>query len=258
MTKAVLLKSLPCRAVRRKVAKVNRPELAMRNIVLAILVVCVLTLVIVLVSSSVRFPRGGGASGSFVAYFNDLVDGQRIALGIPTVIFHNRNKIEITPQHRYGDNDQVIRYSVTVTFGGEWDLREDNDFRALLLNHITPVPSEIYGIGLYDLKYSQRQFDRRETIRDFWDFLWSRPSCGYSIEEVRQLMPVEYADRLDVNVTSNRTFVFDWPHDERSLILTFIYEDDKQAVLLQGYSLGYSEERYKMQSTADAGDGQSL
>ena len=195
--------------------------------------------------SSLGCSRNGMAVGGFSAYFTNPEDAQKIAMGLPKVVSHHGSRVEITPRHQHGDRNQVVSYTVDVQFGGKWDLKEDDDLIALVLKHITPSPAEIYAVRFPGLKHSQHKFDRQESIKAFWEYLWSRPHAGYSIEEVRQLLPAAQATILDVNVTSSQTFVLDWPHDERSLMLTFTYDDDKGVALLQSYGLGYPNDTKK-------------
>lgn len=191
---------------------------------------------------SLSCSRGGMAVGGFSAYFDDPADAQKVAIGASIPMVYKGNNLVITPRHRLGDREQVVAFSVNVDFGGTWDLREDNDLRELVHKHLQPPPAELYAIVLHGLKYSQRKFHRKASIKEFWEYLWDRPQAGYSIEEVRQLLPEDLASRLDGSVTGSRSFIFEWPHDKRSLVLTFTHDKDKEAALLRSYELGYPQQ----------------
>lgn len=186
--------------------------------------------------------RGGMAAGGFSAFFDDPADAQKVVLGAAKPVDYKGNHLVITPRHRLGDRDHVVAFSVDLKFGGTWDLREDDEFRSLLRKHLQPSPSEIYAIRLHGLKYSPRKFERKESIQEVWEYLWDRPQAGYSMEEVRQLLPEDLAGRLEESVADGRSFVFEWPHDARSLVLAFAYDKDKMATLLRSYELGHPQQ----------------
>jgi len=179
------------------------------------------------------------AQGGFLGYFEDPELADQVVLDQPVTIAAEGGTLEIIPRARRGPRGRVIRYSVSLISGGGWRLDEDDEFRALLSERLSPVPDEIYAIVLPGLKYSQAQFERTRSIQEFWEFLESREAPGYSLEEIRQLLPESYSQKLDEPVTQSRTFVLDWPEDERDLTLGFVYDPEKQAAILRSHGLVY-------------------
>jgi hypothetical protein len=105
------------------------------------------------------YAAGTLIGGSFCGLFEDPEAAREVTLGAPVVIPYRGGKITLMPLGLYGDDEDVIEYSLRIE-GPPNNLRRsletDPGFRKLLLQHLQPPPNEIYDISVGGVHYHLR------------------------------------------------------------------------------------------------------
>ena len=84
---------------------------------------------------------------------------------------------------------------------------------------------------------------RLRIWRLFFNYFYqSRPFSGYSLAEVRSVLPKAHREHFDKQaIGKSFKIVFDWQQDERDLVISFEHNRDQNMVFLKGIGLSYTE-----------------
>jgi hypothetical protein len=181
----------------------------------------------------------GVYAGHFCAYYADAKDAEKAESAGSKTFKYKDSDVTISPRGRDGENEQMLGYDISVRLGHGWDVSTDDKFRAILSGQLAPFPDEIHAIALHGVTHSERTMPRTADIQEFWEYVSERPHAGFSKNEIEQLVPNQYVEHIR-KLNGDGKCILEWPHDERSLILEFRFNADKNATIMDGCGLGYA------------------
>jgi hypothetical protein len=180
--------------------------------------------------------------GGFTCVFQTVSDAEQAHARGLVVLQIREGKVAIQPRRvptlSESKRTQVV-YTVKLDLTKDWDVRDDDAFRALVRTELEPEPVDIYDIKLAAVRYVNRNLDREHDIASFYSRVSERGIGGWSKQEIELLLPIGYElPALPVDARRHKVWL-DWPSDERQLSLDFEYDVDKREQILKGCGLDY-------------------
>ena len=187
--------------------------------------------------------------GGFTAVFRSIEEAEKahdhgtISLSVPN------GNVSIQPRRiptLFENHKTHVDYLVTIERKSglsinNWSIDNDDAFRAFVRPHLDPAPVDIHAINLRGVQYVNRPVERTTDIAEFFEKLSDRGLGGWSLKEIRLLLPADTSLPV-IPIDSQRHEVWlDWPYDERQLSLDFSYDEEKREQILLGYALNYQK-----------------
>jgi len=183
--------------------------------------------------------------------FSDIQAAQNVVDSGVFTLQHKKAQLLFSPHSKPMRHIVVFKVKVSNMEGS--GMKTEKELIDLILARMKTRPEEIFNIGLPSLTHSEFPHEEATDLKSFFEYFYdSRPHSGYSVAEVRSVLPAVYRDEFDRQAQGHEfEIALDWPHDARDLSMTFCQDSTQQAIILGSFGLGYHKAQEDTVSAAD-------
>jgi len=148
--------------------------------------------------------RGEGqAWGHIQAAYSSTTDAQTAASKGAFSIVDGKTEFRFTPR---STSTHVVGYDVEVAGWSSMKLKSEKELIDLLMTAMANKPEEIYSVVVPGLKHTELPHSEVADLNSFWEYFYEkRPHSGYSLSEVRSVLPQANRADFDRQIRSQKT-----------------------------------------------------